>query len=721
MRKWCIWLLILSTTTLLLTACGQKDNVYKIGAEGGLIQSEAHGVSLAVAPNSVEGTTKIGIEPMNEPDALGDDQVTDFYTFEGLESVNGTVTCTMKVTEPLSGDTYAAVTMPAYVYSEGRTADTIMYIPCIVKDDNVSFSIPVDDIETKENNQSLMDLFGGTSYADNGTPTIRAAIISAQSTSTTSNGKFKIVAGSTVRQIDKETVEQYLNYLYGFYKDDLGFKKLEDYGRWPMTVTIRGLYPIIEDSSTEVAGYFYDVGPSEWIVINKDLLSQFDEIQRTLIHEFFHFVQSRYGSYTWLDEASAVWVEERYKPNSGYIPTLYKKFGGESSQIMDGPTNTKNRSARNHGYGSAAFIKYLVDHRNAAGSLVTVYEAQPSDEVAALNLIAPVETWNNDFYIKLLTRKVYGGTVPNLVTYKKESKTIGLDVKKDSNPDIPPVTEGVEIPPYGARAIYVEIEYGDIEKLNKNLSVVATASAPNVTLNWVIAKGSDMSALASASGEVSLGGLSELAKKKHILGLLVTNQSKTAVKSDVDFKIKNIPPLEELVGDWTNVTSYFEDIWLHSEIQAIINNPPEKDEPVSDELADEFGEGCEMITADIIYEMFKELAEMEGKTFPSKLTITQTSETTGVFNLAMDTGDGMDDSGLPAEFEYIDGVMKAEMTQAEEGAESKITLEFTFMYDSDDNIDANGFMDLAWGSEGKTALKFHILINGKRPRPADSK
>ncbi len=70
MRKWCIWLLILSTTTLLLTACGQKENVYKIGAEGGLIQSEAHGVSLAVAPNSVEGTTKIGIEPMNEPDAL---------------------------------------------------------------------------------------------------------------------------------------------------------------------------------------------------------------------------------------------------------------------------------------------------------------------------------------------------------------------------------------------------------------------------------------------------------------------------------------------------------------------------------------------------------------------------------------------------------------------------------------------------------------------------
>ncbi len=47
-----------------------------------------------------------------------------------------------------------------------------------------------------------------------------------------------------------------------------------------------------------------------------------------------------------------------------------------------------------------------------------------------------------------------------------------------------------------------------------------------------------MSALTSGSGEVSLGGLSELAKKKHILGLLVTNQSKTAVKSEVDFKNK---------------------------------------------------------------------------------------------------------------------------------------------------------------------------------------
>ncbi len=43
----------------------------------------------------------------------------------------------------------------------------------------------------------------------------------------------------------------------------------------------------------------------------------------------------------------------------------------------------------------------------------------------------------------------------------------------------------------------------------------------------------------------------------------------------------------------------------------------------------------------------------------------------------MDTGDGMDDSGMPSEFEYIDGVMKAEMIQAEEGAEVKITLEIT--------------------------------------------
>lgn len=722
MRKASLIAVVIIIAGLLLTSCSQKDESYKVTPDGGLIQSVEHGISLAVEQNAVTDSVKVKIIPMEQPDALGSNQVTDVFTLEGFDAVNGKVTCTIEVQNPLTGDTYAVVSMPTYIKSLGITTNGAMYLPCQVKGNKVSFDIPFKSMAMENDEVSWFERLSGTVYADNNKNQVNVCVLTAQSTSSSADGKFKVIADRSVNHMDRVVIEGYIEYVYNFYKDTLGFDKIEQYSGWPMTVTIRGMYPIFEGGiiSDAPEGYFYDVGFSKWIVINKDALGQMEDVKHTIIHEFFHFVQSQYTNKEWFDEATAVWSEERANPQMSYVPKLFKKHGADTLDVMDGPLNLKEKSARHHGYTSAGYIKYLTDHYGA-DKLVEVYKNIPTgNEVEVLNAIAPVNTWINDFYVQYLSRNVYQGTPPNTMDYKQDSQTISLDLLKQSKIDAQPIMTNLQIPPYGARAVYFELKAAEPDKLNTNISLVGRSETKGIVLNWLNTDGRNFTQLGTGKEKLPLGGLREIAGHRHFLAFLVTNLTAQSIDASLAFEVENIPPLDELVGEWKDMTTTFEDIWLHPEIQKIIDNPPEKEEPVSDELADEFGEGCEMITAEMIYEMFKELENMEGQTFPAMMNITQISETTGSMTSAMDTGDGMSDMGDPAAFEYIDGIMQGEVRQSDENSESVNQFEIHFSYDEENNIVAEGFSDLTWGAEGKTAIKFHLLMNAKRPVPEET-
>jgi len=624
------------------------------------------------------------------------------------------------VNKPLSGETYAAVTVPANIKSEGIVADALIYIPCKVTDNKVSFILPMSDNKEITKNNSLLDGLFNVSYADSKQSELRACVLTNVKSNITANGKFKVIGSSTVKNIDIETVEAYLEFLYNFYKDELGFDKIEKYSGWPMTVTIRGLYPLLEGdyAGKGAAGFFYNFGVSRWIVINEDQLGNFEDIQKTLIHEMFHFVQSQYTSNTWFDEATAVWVEEYYKPNSGYVGDLYKKYGGDAveSQIMDGPTNTRNRSEGQHGYGSASFVKYLTN-RYGRDKLVAVYSAMPSgDSVDILSGIAPIKEWINDFYVQLLSRNIYD-TVPNLITYKKTAKIVDVEVKTTVDPNAVPVKEVIEIPPYGARVIYVNLQFEDPTKVSPSIILEGSTAAPDLTMNWMYYGNKEAKTSATGSDELGLTGLDQISKTKHVLGLLITNQTKDYIETDVTFEVKNIPPLEVLVGTWTDLNAFVKSVDLHPELEQLIANPPEQGAPVEGgEMFTELSEGCEFMTAEAIYELFKSIKEMEGKTFPAEFVITQTSETEGTLLSSMDSGDGMSSMGDALPFKYEDGIMKIYLAQSEDGNDTKMEYTLNFAYDQE-NIVCNGSSNITWASEGQQIINLNFIYDGKIPAP----
>jgi len=66
---------------VLSVGCGKKEEVLIIGTEGGLVQSEEHKISLAIEANAVSDSTELKIVPMEQPNVMGPDQITDFFTF----------------------------------------------------------------------------------------------------------------------------------------------------------------------------------------------------------------------------------------------------------------------------------------------------------------------------------------------------------------------------------------------------------------------------------------------------------------------------------------------------------------------------------------------------------------------------------------------------------------------------------------------------------------
>jgi len=108
-------------------------------------------------------------------------------------------------------------------------------------------------------------------------------------------------------------------------------------------------------------------------------------------HEFFHFVQYLYDtrlpyaknfptsyskSLNWLNEAAAVWAEEKFSgSNPDYVSPI--RHGHEMAPFSGMEAGSKGSwsltSSAHHGYGMSAFIKYLVE--NFGESIVlSIYE-----------------------------------------------------------------------------------------------------------------------------------------------------------------------------------------------------------------------------------------------------------------------------------------------------------------------------------------------------------
>lgn len=718
---------------LLMTACGGGDSKgFKkaggatVGTAGGEIATAKGEMSIAIPAGALPADTPVEITMNPAADAHGIDQASPVFEIKGIEKYSKPMTVTIKTTKPLGGETYAVVGLKANIPSSEGEKMGFFYLPCQVNGDSVTFTINPNEVLTQ--GESFMRwVFSGANavYADT-PPTIGPVLTAAIETNKSSKktAHFSVVADSDVKTIDIETANAYLeDVVYKTYAD-MGFKLEEKYSDWPISVNIRAPYRIFSErewfGDKEDAGSFYDLpGFAPRIVINKNMLGQFDDIKMTLMHEFFHFVQGLYGSSnSFLDEASATWIEETAK-GSAYFPENYNNYGEYDGQIFS-PIDAQGRTAARQGYGSASLIKYLVGV-HGKGKLVSVYENIDSYETpeAVLKAFAPIESWNTDFYIKLLKKEIYGGSVANLIVERKKAPVVKLNTnvlaqlaEKEGNA-VEPVKQKVTVPPYGAKLVAVEITSEDPAKVDASATLSVKSPVDGLSLAVFNMKGSDIPTVTGIGG-VMMPDVKGVVTTKRFVTALAVNRTNAAIDAELEFDLTLAPPLEELVGEWTEGKATFTSIYLHPELLKIANQEvtPSEADP------DNPFAGCDEAMAQALVEAFKQIKELEGTTNPSKQKIEQTGPETGKIFTALSMKREMQEYNESYDFKYIAGKLTGDASKAEEKSEQKIKYDMTAVYDKKTKeIVMSGTIVIELWGEGQKAIGINLNVEYRKPIP----
>lgn len=719
---------------LLLTACGggdakgfKKAGNATVGTAGGEVKTSKGELTLQIPAGALEAETPIEITMNPEADAAGIDQASPVFEIKGIEKYTKPMTFTIKATKPLGGETFAVVGLKANIPSADGEKMGFFYIPCQVSGDMVTFTIDPNQVLT-QGERFMQWAFSGLDrvYADK-PPTIGRVLTAAIETnkSVKKTAHFSVVADSDVKPIQVETANAYLeDVVYKTYAD-MGFKLEEKYTAWPISVNIRAPYRIFSErewfGDKEDAGSFYDLpGFAPRIVINKNMLGQFDDIKMTLMHEFFHFVQGLYGSDNdFLDEASATWIEETAK-GSSYFPENYNNYGEYDGQIFS-PIDAQGRTAARQGYGSASLIKYLVGV-HGKGKLVSIYEnigSYDSPE-ATLKAFAPIESWNSDFYIKLLKKEIYGGSVANLLVVRKKAPVVKLNTnilaelaEKEGNA-VEPVKQKVTVPPYGATLVAVEITAEDPTKVDASATLSVKSPVDGIALTLFNMKGSDNPTV-TGLGTVMMPDVKGVVTNKRYVTALAVNRTNASIDSDLEFELTLAPPLEELVGEWTTGKATFTSVYLHPELLKMANGEP----PATEKDPDNPFSGCDESMAKAMIEIFKQLKELEGKTNSSKQKIEQTGPETGkIYTLITIPGNESQDYNEGFDFKYVAGKLTADATKAEDGNEQRAKYNMTAVYDKKTKeILMTGTIVMEMWGEGQKVIAFNIAVEYRKPIP----
>lgn len=697
-----------------------------LGAGGGELRTGKDEFSLNVPAGALTADTAVKVTMNTAGDLMGIDQASPVFEIQGLTAYSKPLKIQIKANKPLGGETYAVVGQKALAPSGAEESMGYVYLPCTVNGDLVEFTL--DPAQVLTGSQRFMQWLAALSpaaYADTPPsigPVIQAAVITNQSSQKTAH--FTIIADSDVKTIDKETVAAYMDFLYKFYTD-MGFD-LDKYQGWPLQVKIRGLYRGLEKNffggGDQDAGYYYKVpGVNPWIVVNKQLLSSFDNVRITLIHEFFHFVQGLYGSgNTWFDEATATWVEEYYTANSGLLPLNYNGLGESELQIFS-PLDLLGRSEAQHGYGSAALIKYL-EGKHGRGKIVEVYKNIGSYESAeaALNAFAPMNSWINDFNVSLIQSRVYSSSGMSIPRIRQDAAKVEVQVipgEPDEtgsvSPPGEPAKQNLTLAPYGAKFVSVALKSTDAAKVADSAALVATAESETVAVTLFKMKGTDQET-ALGGAMASLPGVKASLTDKSVILAMVTNLTNKPLTTDVTFEVNTPPPLEQLVGDWTTGKITYTNIYLHPELlkQAGI---------VSSDPAPADGEnpfvGCDEAMGAAIAQAFAEMKKLQGTTEESHLRVAQTGPEAGTAAIST-ARDDLNDFGDPIPFTYKDGKLTANYEQASGEGSAKAIFDMNAVYHKKTSeIVLSGTMTLELWGEGAKALAITMAVEYRKPIP----
>lgn len=343
-----------------------------IDGQGGTLA--AGGFSLNIPAGTFNSAVELKLYKTGTHASFAQGVISDSFRVTGLpDSFPETLLPDLQTTGTLSGESFIVVgeeidvssqTTPVMAYHL-FPADPNLGMLTIPKRATTKNQLFAEDAPLRNNSSDTpisLDFFGITGWATyNANEGLRT---------NGSQSHFKIRYPTYwVSRTDIDPLFQYLEEAYDTYLD-MGFS----YGartNWPLEVTVANM---ASDTYGLFCSSFFGIN-STTMKFNQNKLGNLASLRLTAGHEFFHFVQYLYDSrinvvktnkhfpFTvslhWLNEAAAVWAEEKFTSTPNYVSPIRAGHEIAPCNGLEAGTNGDIVQAANHGYGNSAFIKYL--------------------------------------------------------------------------------------------------------------------------------------------------------------------------------------------------------------------------------------------------------------------------------------------------------------------------------------------------------------------------
>ncbi|MFH1155253.1 MAG: DUF5719 family protein, partial [Pseudomonadota bacterium] len=351
-----------------------------IGPQGGALA--AGGFSLTIPTGVFTTPVELKLYKISGDDnnPFGEGRVTDTFRVTGLpDDFPGSLSPVLNYTGPLTDESFIVVGEEVLISSQSSPSMAYHLFPATqqggllthaagmtVSGSQLSKGNFASTLSDTTASGSFLDFFAITGWATAGPDYGVSEIRSNKS----SQGHFLIRYPSYfVSRSDLDPLFQYLEEAYAVY-ETMGFS----YGgrtSWPVEVTVLNL-------ASDTYGLFCKSiwgNNSATLQFNQNKLGNLSELRQSTGHEFFHFVQYLYDSRNnysrghdtaysislhWLDEAAAVWAEEKFTSTPNYVSAIRDGHKMAPFDGMEAGAAGNILQAGYHGYGMSAFIKYLV-------------------------------------------------------------------------------------------------------------------------------------------------------------------------------------------------------------------------------------------------------------------------------------------------------------------------------------------------------------------------
>jgi len=345
-----------------------------IDGQGGTLA--AGGFSLNIPAGTFNTAVDLKLYKTGTHASFAQGVVTDSFRVTGLpDDFPETLLPDLQLTGTLSGESFIVVgeevlisskitpTMAYHLLPANSNSGLLASLPRTAAANTPIFAKDA-PLRTNSSNTSIsLDFFGITGWATyNANENLRT---------NGSQSHFLIrYAPFFVSRADLNPLFQYLEEAYSTY-ENMGFS-YEGRSSWPITVTVMNL-------AADTYGYFCkSIWGNNWssLQFNQNKLGSLPELRNTAGHEFFHFIQYLYDSrisysrqnpnnaFTlslhWLNEATAVWAEEKFTDTPNYVSSIRNDCEIAPFNGMEAGTQGNIDDAGEHGYGMSALIKYLV-------------------------------------------------------------------------------------------------------------------------------------------------------------------------------------------------------------------------------------------------------------------------------------------------------------------------------------------------------------------------